>query len=1033
MVAPNLTEAEKRALAAEELPAFSGIKLRHIKNQLAQILGLIGRGGVFDEYTRHDISHVDKMLGILEWLVPDRTKEIISPADWLITVLAIYFHDVGMLVTTKEYESRNSCIGYIQFREEVLHNGDEAIDYKASLDRMKDEDRERFLYQEFVRRSHPTRAKAWVLGAQSDFLGVAHDAISVVDDLLNPLPQQFRRDLGMLCESHHLNDLDNIEKYMPSRAYGDSNQETVNLQYVAVLLRAADLLHMTSDRTPSTEFRLISLSDPKSQEEWARQKGVTTVRSKIGFNKEGIPDQAAHRDTIEVQAYFTDETGFFGLTTYLTYVRSEISRCHTWCEQTKRRTGMGHEFPWRFIDDSHVEAEGFLPNQFEFTLDQAKILDLLTGHTLYNDTSVVLRELVQNSLDAIRLQNLIEKRGHRDESSGKVEIHWNGEDRVLTVSDNGTGMSREIVENHLLKIGASRYQEKRFKEDFPEFSPISRFGIGILTTFMVADKVEIATFVEEEQKGISLALRSVHGKYLLRHLDKTSDSDMRSLLPHGTSVRLHIRPSAKIPDIAEALRKWVVVPGCEVTLIVDQQTPVTIGFSSPKEALRQVLNDLGISDEDSVKIKEVRKDCVTLAYALRWSDVFKEWSFLDFERVSRERSNAVSLGVCIEGVRIEFDTPGFNGKSIVAICNLKGPSAPRTNVVRSGLEETPERQTMLEVIYSIFSDHVSSEVEAIYNERDLPLTWAAEEAVFLINPLLGYRGRGHAQSQDDKLFYESLFSIPVLLVEQGSERRVLSVADVRAFKECWTTCCALFEHAERILREVRGPVSLSHLITALGHDIKELPRAPVVCWNTNSKRFYWSALKGKEVAQINVYKSQRRADLKWELVSESPRWVEIKSLFKRELMDDIFERRGYLGSGITRSITDIFVPRKNVKIDGLSGESVVVVRDEVYVVPNTQLSAYLMSWVGRLEEGSSREEQILRFAEFSILLSAAVHNATLSPDDVKQQLLETISDYGPDLVTRIDEYIDLPRFLRLIEQGELKSFNPFLWQRAKDN
>lgn len=76
------TEAEKKALKAEELSAFSGIKLLHIKRGLAELLSLIGREGIFDEYTRHDITHIDEMLKILEWLIPNETKEIMSPADW---------------------------------------------------------------------------------------------------------------------------------------------------------------------------------------------------------------------------------------------------------------------------------------------------------------------------------------------------------------------------------------------------------------------------------------------------------------------------------------------------------------------------------------------------------------------------------------------------------------------------------------------------------------------------------------------------------------------------------------------------------------------------------------------------------------------------------------------------------------------------------------------------------------------------------------------------------------------------------------
>jgi len=64
------TEAEKRAQEAEKLPAFSGIKLLYVKQQVDELLGLIGRNGIFDEYTKHDISHIDEMLKILDWLIP---------------------------------------------------------------------------------------------------------------------------------------------------------------------------------------------------------------------------------------------------------------------------------------------------------------------------------------------------------------------------------------------------------------------------------------------------------------------------------------------------------------------------------------------------------------------------------------------------------------------------------------------------------------------------------------------------------------------------------------------------------------------------------------------------------------------------------------------------------------------------------------------------------------------------------------------------------------------------------------------------
>ena len=244
------------------------------------------------------------------------------------------------------------------------------------------------------------------MGGAPEHLGIAHDIMSVIDELFAQLDPQFRRDLALICESHHLDDLDDISKYKVSQPYGNSDEETANLQYAAVLLRTTDLLHITRDRTPSIAFRVINPTDPLSQDEWAKQMAVRRVRSQCGHNRDGNPDENAPRDTIEVYAYFDQENGFFGLTSYLLYAENQIRKSYAWIKTTNNRKLAHHEFPWRHIDDSNIETEGFLRDSFEFVIDQARILDLLTGHTLYNDARVVLRELVQNALDAVRRHGL---------------------------------------------------------------------------------------------------------------------------------------------------------------------------------------------------------------------------------------------------------------------------------------------------------------------------------------------------------------------------------------------------------------------------------------------------------------------------------------------------------------------------------------------------------------------------------------------------------------------------------------------------
>ena len=101
---------ELQAEKAENLSFCRGIKLLHIRDKVETMLGFIGKGGIFEEYTVHSIEHIDEMLKIVEWLIPDITKEKMTYAEWLMLTLAIYFHDLGMVVTKDEFEHRDELV-----------------------------------------------------------------------------------------------------------------------------------------------------------------------------------------------------------------------------------------------------------------------------------------------------------------------------------------------------------------------------------------------------------------------------------------------------------------------------------------------------------------------------------------------------------------------------------------------------------------------------------------------------------------------------------------------------------------------------------------------------------------------------------------------------------------------------------------------------------------------------------------------------------------------------------------------------------
>ena len=154
------TNAEKAAEKAEALPCFSGIKLLHIRKAVSEILGHIGREKIFSTYTLHDIRHIDQLLDIVDWLVPPATKSVMTDADWMLTVLAIYFHDMGMLVTKDEFDAPAQS-GFPDFCRGLTASDDDR-EYLAKVNELPPEERERFLYQEFVRHHHATRVKDWI-------------------------------------------------------------------------------------------------------------------------------------------------------------------------------------------------------------------------------------------------------------------------------------------------------------------------------------------------------------------------------------------------------------------------------------------------------------------------------------------------------------------------------------------------------------------------------------------------------------------------------------------------------------------------------------------------------------------------------------------------------------------------------------------------------------------------------------------------------------------------------------------------------
>lgn len=1005
------TNAEINAEKAEELSFCSGIKLSFIRGCVEKILAQIGKNGIFYEYTIHDIKHIDAMLNIIDWLIPSTTKEKMTHAEWIMLVLSVYFHDLGMVVTRKEYEERNKT-QFVDYKRNIQERG-EMSDY---LDTLSDDERERFLYQEFVRENHAIRVKNWIEGKRCIDLGDGETIELEIQKILSNFDEKFIRDLAMICESHHLDDIDDFSKYKVKAMYGNDYNERVNLNYIAIILRIADLLHITSDRTPSISRRLISVVNPISVIEWEKQQAVKAVLPKMKRNAEGDIDESLEKDTIEITAYFSGaETAeaYFGLSAYLQYAKKEIKKCYEIVRRAQKSEGTkDYSFPWVGIDESQIEVIGFSPNRMQFVIEQDNILQLLVGHTLYNDSSVVVRELVQNGIDAVKLQKEIAKKAGNAFTDGRIEVEWRPDCRELIVLDNGTGMTVSEIKDYLLTVGASKYRDESFKKDYPDFCSISHFGIGILTCFMVADDIDIITCNDEEPEANEINLRKVNGNYLLRNRKK-GELDNR-ISHHGTMVKLRIRADADISTIEENLRKWIVQPDVPVFYKEGDGKKIQIGYESLTDMLKAYLSSIGIEvDGKKYKIAETTHGNVTMAYVLRHEKYMSDWCLfeLNYNRYIKE-NEYLPIGICIEGIRVEFSTPGYKGACFLAIANIKN-SRYQTNVARSAIELS-DNEDILSEIYRLYAGYVQNEMDNL-ELMHFSKSWAIREGYYLMAPLLrNSMLRTHNEIVDEKLLIRELMNIKCIILENGDERKIISASDASKLPEITIIDSKMAWAAEYLLKETDTDTTMQRLMECV-HQSDVLKDANNIITNYSAYvLLHKQAIKDMEPYSILVNESLRSIHLKF-----GPK-KDIWTKFRITTNED--------------TIVHLYLPNDRFDIDGLEDEVGIKTIGDIYLVYGTDFYNYIYELVKQLSNDTDENKRILN-SVLSMIFGSRLLDVETSPNmDINSVIRELRHEKIPrmsnEMSEKIWEKVNIEDFAKIVLMKNKSLFSINNWSRS---
>lgn len=461
------------------------------------------------QYTLHDEDHLFRVLKIMELLIPEAEIPKLSTPELMLLILSAFFHDIGMAPEEKDvlawrkiwdakptFEDENEKKEYLKFSHftkirhkklSLINNFNLKKDLSSS-DLVKDN-----LIAEYIRTTHADRAREIIERHWKEKIKFRTNDITA--------------ELAQICHSHNEDAMKVINFDMKLLC---ASEIYACLPLVAILLRLSDILDFDSKRTPEVLFSNLYIRNPISLIEWNKHRSIDAWE----INSKNIIFSAkCSHPAIE-----------YSIHKFIDIMDGELGRCNNLLQKInifnkniKREINIIIPFQVERKVKTKTDISGkarYTYKETSFTLSKNQVVDLLMGTKLYGNPDVALRELIQNSIDACLLRKSMSKSWGTNYSP-KIIIKYNEEngDHILVVEDNGIGMDQNIIDNYYSKIGSSFYKSSEFDklkaDSNSEFIPTSRFGIGILSTFMVSDSLTVDTKKVYEEHRSSDSIKVV--------------------------------------------------------------------------------------------------------------------------------------------------------------------------------------------------------------------------------------------------------------------------------------------------------------------------------------------------------------------------------------------------------------------------------------------------------------------------------------------------------------------------------------------
>ncbi len=188
-------------------------------------------------------------------------------------------------------------------------------------------------------------------------------------------------------------------------------------------------------------------------------------------------------------------------------------------------------------------------NKKEFKTESKRLLDLMIN-SIYTNREIFLRELISNASDAIDkiyYRTLVDEALSFNKDSYYIKIAVDKDNRLLTISDYGIGMSREELDDNLGVIARSGSLDFKKETELQDgYDIIGQFGVGFYSAFMVADKITVVSRALGYEEANRWESEGIEGY--------TIQPDHRESV--GTDIILRIKPNSEEENYDEYLQEY---------------------------------------------------------------------------------------------------------------------------------------------------------------------------------------------------------------------------------------------------------------------------------------------------------------------------------------------------------------------------------------------------------------------------------------------------------------------------------------------